>query len=100
MPNTMETMLVTGANGFIGSHLVEVLISRGQRVRCLVRPTSKLDDLEHLDVEFFFGDVLDADSVNRAVPGNDVVFHAVRTDELSGCRQSGNGLLPHVRQII
>ena len=67
--------LVTGATGFIGSHLVPRLLERGYKVRCLVRQASSLEKLEGLDVEFFPGNLGDPASLGRAVRGVDYVFH-------------------------
>jgi len=67
--------LVTGATGFIGSHLVEELLRRGFDVRCLVRPTSDTRFLETLGVELVRGDFGDAGSLVPAVSGADHVFH-------------------------
>ncbi|MFQ6103007.1 MAG: SDR family oxidoreductase [Candidatus Glassbacteria bacterium] len=67
--------LVTGANGHIGSHIVRKLLSRGRKVRALVRPTSDLRSLEGLEVDIVRGDVLKPDSLSRAVEGCDVVYH-------------------------
>ena len=72
--NTMQ-VLVTGASGFIGPHLVEQLTDRKDRVRCLVRSTSNVSQLNHLDVELVYGDVMDPSSLVTAVSGCDVVFH-------------------------
>lgn len=67
--------LVTGSNGFIGSHLAEALARRGDEVFCLVRKTSRTDSLEGLNVRFVVGDVREKDSLRPAVRGMDVVFH-------------------------
>src|SRR5215467_3837318 len=76
-------VLVTGAGGFIGSHLVEQLIIHGERVRALVHYNSRNDWglLELLppeirsDVEVISGDIQDPFTVRRAVKGCATVFH-------------------------
>jgi len=78
-----RSVLVTGAGGFIGSHLTEVLISRGARVRAFVRYTSRFDagflhDLSEdvaSGIEVVRGDLRDPDAVDAAVAGADTVFH-------------------------
>lgn len=67
--------LVTGANGFIGSHLVLELVKRGWNVSCLVRKTSRLESLEGSSVRMVIGDTRDKESLRQAVRGQDVVFH-------------------------
>lgn len=71
----MANVLVTGANGFIGSHLVESLLSRGDRVTCLVRKTSQLEWLRPLGVQLAFGDVTDFQSLSDPISGQEVVYH-------------------------
>ena len=68
----MKPTLVTGASGFIGWHVARLLAERGQKVRALVRPTSRLRELE---VEPVVGDLRDAASLDRAVGGCERVFH-------------------------
>lgn len=67
--------LVSGSNGFIGSHLVEALKKRGYSVTCLVRKTSNLNWLKGLDVEFVYGDCTEKDSLYKAVEDADYVYH-------------------------
>jgi 2-alkyl-3-oxoalkanoate reductase len=78
-------LLVTGANGFLGSHIAETLAAAGHDVRLLVRKTSRLDSLSGLDVEQVQGDVREPGSLLRAAKGMDVVVHAAGvTSALSG----------------
>ena len=70
-----DVCLVTGATGFIGSHLAERLVRDGYQVRCLVRPTSDTTSLNGLDVELATGDLTSAHSLERAVEGCRYVFH-------------------------
>lgn len=67
--------LVTGGTGFLGSHLVRVLLERGEQVRCLVRSTSRHDNLENLPVELTTGDLADLDSIRQAIKGCSTVYH-------------------------
>lgn len=68
-------VLVTGANGFIGGHLVRRLIERGFRVRVLVREGSDLSGLDGLDVQQAVGSLGDPDSLSRAVAGVRQVYN-------------------------
>lgn len=67
--------LITGATGFIGSHLVEALKERNWKVICLIRTTSKPNFLQRLSVPFVVGHAKDLKSLERAVEGQDYVFH-------------------------
>ena len=67
--------LVTGGTGFVGTHVVRALIARDESVRCLVRPTSRLANLEGLPIDIAPGDVRDAASVRAAMSGVRRVFH-------------------------
>ncbi len=67
--------LVTGATGFVGSHVARQLVSAGHTVRALVRPTSNMKVLDGVAVEFFEGDLRDAASLARAMQGVQHVYH-------------------------
>lgn len=67
--------LVTGAPGFVGSHLVRELIGRGDRVRCLIRRDGVPEALKGLDVEIMVGDVTRPESLPRAVAGVAEIYH-------------------------
>jgi dihydroflavonol-4-reductase len=69
------TVLVTGGTGFIGSHVVEVLLNRKHSVRCLVRKSSNLQWLENLPVELVTGDFNNVESLKNAVTGIDIIIH-------------------------
>ena len=68
-------VLVTGATGFVGSHLTRSLVDDGFDVRALVRPTSDVSELEKLGVEIVRGELRDPDSVASAVRDCQRVFH-------------------------
>ncbi len=68
--------LVTGATGFIGSHIAEKLVKRGEKVRVLARKTSNVKFLKSLGVEIVYGDLTDAQSIRQAVKGMDKIFHS------------------------
>ncbi len=77
----MKNILVTGAGGFIGSHLTEILVNEGYHVKAFVRYNSKnnwgwleLSDVKD-SVEIISGDIRDYDSVYNAVQNCDAVFH-------------------------
>lgn len=67
--------VVTGATGFVGSHLAERLVAEGADVTCLVRPTSPLGWLRPLPVTLREASLFDAESLRAAVAGADVVLH-------------------------
>ena len=77
----MEKVLVTGAGGFIGSHLVEKLVQKGYKVKAFVRYNSKnswgwLENSKYKNnIELVLGDIRDADIVRQAMLKVDTVFH-------------------------
>ena len=80
----MSTILVTGANGFVGSHMVPALIEAGHRVRALVRDdqgaaqvTGRLSPAQRDSLEIHRGDVTRPDTLPTALVGADAVLHLV-----------------------
>jgi len=71
----MQKVLVTGASGFVGGHVVHSLHARGFSVRCLVRKTSRLQFLEPLAPELVIGDVTEPEKLVAALDGVDAVVH-------------------------
>jgi len=66
---------VTGATGFVGSHVARVLTERGAELRLLVRRTSDPKNIQDLKAERVTGDLLDPASLGKAMAGCDAVFH-------------------------
>jgi nucleoside-diphosphate-sugar epimerase len=93
-------VLVTGASGFLGGHVVELLSKRGDSVRALVRKTSNRKHLENLpNVELFEGSVEEVERVREAVDGVDAIVHAAglvkarNTDEFFAVNVGGTSNL-------
>jgi len=70
-----KKVLVTGASGFIGSHIVRYLKSRQIEVSCLVRESSSIDFISDLPVQIIRGDITDLQSLLSAFKGMDVIIH-------------------------
>ncbi len=67
--------LITGSTGFIGSHLVESLLALNWEVTCLIRPKSRTKILSGLPVRYIKGDIDNMPSLEKAVHGQDYIFH-------------------------
>jgi dihydroflavonol-4-reductase len=66
---------VTGATGFVGSHVAQLLAAEGAQLRLLVRKGSRQENLEGLNAELVTGDLTDAASLRKGMEGCDAVFH-------------------------
>src|SRR5947209_4676128 len=83
----MARTLVTGATGFIGSHVVRLLVQRGDEVTVTVRSTSRTDVLSALPVRTVRADVRDRRAARRAMRGIERVFHLAGTTSFAVRRQ-------------
>jgi len=68
-------IFVTGATGFLGSHVARHLLAAGADLRLLTRPTSRTDNIADLPAERVVGDLRDIESLKRGMAGCEVVFH-------------------------
>ncbi|MEW6511377.1 MAG: NAD-dependent epimerase/dehydratase family protein [Bacteroidota bacterium] len=100
------TALVTGATGFIGSHLVELLLKKNYAVRILVRKTSDLTWIRNLPVEMVYGDLFDARALDDAVRGVEYIFHSAgvtkakeKSDYFRGNTEGTRNVLHAVRRV-
>lgn len=95
----MARVVVTGGTGFIGRHLVQVLVQQGHAVRCLVRPSSHVQPLAELGAELSTADLSDEETLAQAVRGAEVVYHlaglvrALRPREFYEVNQQGTARL-------
>jgi dihydroflavonol-4-reductase len=116
----MSKVLVTGANGFLGSWLTRRLVADGHETYALVRKSSDLSELQGIHCQLKFGDVTDLHSLLEAFPGMDTVFHlaglvAYKRSErarmervnvegtanvLEACRATGVRRLLHVSSVV
>ena len=71
----MSKVLITGANGFIGSHLVRKFVREGHSVYGLVRTTSDLSLIADVDVSLRYGDISDYSTIEKSLDGMDIVIH-------------------------
>ena len=75
MPSEAASVLITGANGFVGARLCHRFLQEGFRTIAGVRRSSNLKSLEGLNLEYRYGDVTDADSLPEMVRGVDYIVH-------------------------
>ena len=71
----MSKVLITGATGFIGNHVTRLCLQRGDDVRVMVMPGEDRSPLQGMDVEFVEGNLLDPESLVRAVQGVQQLYH-------------------------
>jgi dihydroflavonol-4-reductase len=96
----MPRTLVTGATGFIGSHVARLLVQRGDEVRATERPGSSRAALEGLAIEYVEADVCDRRSVRRAMRGIERVFHLAGSTSLALPRERAFALNVEGTRIV
>jgi nucleoside-diphosphate-sugar epimerase len=96
----MESVLITGANGFIGSNLCAHFTRRSFRVYAMVRPTSDLHFLDGLDVELVHGDLADPASI-RIPPGVSFIVHAASTvSDFAGEKEARRNTVETTKNLV
>lgn len=106
-------ILITGADGMLGSNLVRLLLERGHQVSVLIHPSSRSTALEGLNIRKYVGDVLQPETLDIALAENEVVIHAaastnlwpsrsemVRKINIQGTRNMINGVLKHHSKLM
>ena len=73
--NTKNISVVTGANGFVGSHLVDYLLSKGDKVHCIVRKSSNLKWLNGKDITIHDSGLFDKNRLNKILKDVDYLYH-------------------------
>jgi len=92
--------LVTGATGFIGSHLVERLVAEGREVRCFVRPSSDIRWLQTLPVEITVGDFFNPESLRQALRDVQFVHHVAGVTKAQRKREYWLGNSEVTRRLL
>lgn len=97
---TIGPVLVTGATGLLGSHLVQRLRDQGRQVRALVRPGSDVRFLQAHQVELVRGDLTSTEDCHGATQGVDIVFHsAAKVGDWGDWAEFQVGCLDSTRQL-
>ena len=73
--NTVNIAVVTGANGFVGSHLVEFLLEKGYEVRCIIRKTSNLKWIAHLPIKFYDCGLTEVEKIREVCQDAHYIYH-------------------------
>ena len=92
-------VVVTGGAGFIGSHLVRLLVGRGERVRVLDRPGARVDHLPLDRIDLVTADIRDRAAVRAAVQGAEVVYHLAANPQLWTHRRGHFAAVNHLGTV-
>ena len=71
----MSKVLITGATGFIGNHVARMCAAQGDTIRAMVMPGEDRSPLDGMEVEFIEGNLLNPESLAKAVQGVDKLYH-------------------------
>ncbi|MGE4283705.1 MAG: NAD-dependent epimerase/dehydratase family protein [Clostridia bacterium] len=71
----MNNVMITGATGFIGSHITRIFCENRIKVGCLVRENSNLENIQGLSVDLHYGDILNTESLKKAFEGYQCIIH-------------------------
>jgi len=93
MPQVNKPILVIGASGFLGRQVAKALLEGGRTVRCMARNPSRAQDLSNLGCEVVQGDLLDAESVARALESVQAVYISIHTLSPQGANSSGHDFM-------
>lgn len=92
--------LITGATGFVGRHLTELLAAEGWAIRALVRPTSDVSQLRQVGAELFQGSLDDPATLRRAGEGVDVVYHLAAVTGLRAEKDFDRANVEGTRNVV
>lgn len=92
--------LVTGGTGFIGSHLVDLLLEKKYSVRCFIRKSSDTRWLQNKPVEFVYGDLFDESALRTAVSGVDYIYHSAGVTKAKTKEEYFRGNATGTRNIL
>jgi len=96
----MPTALITGATGFVGSHIADQLHARGYDIRVLVRSSSNPKLIRHLPLEYVKGEFSDPESLKDAVSGVDYIYHVAGATAAKGRSGFFNGNQVSTRNLL
>lgn len=80
-------IFVTGASGFLGSHLVESLANKGYKIIAMIRENSNIELIKNLVTEFRYGDLEEPETLNKIVKGTDIIIHLAAYYTFHGSRK-------------
>ena len=93
-------ILLTGANGFIGSFLTEKLVNKKYDVNCLVRSSSNIRWIANLNIQFLYGDLNDKKTLRNAIRGVDIIYHLAGVTKAGRKSEYENGNYTGTKNLV